>query len=414
MNNNDWLDIAVLEDYLDGKLDVKMMHQVERISLEDPFVAEALAGLSIAPRRAQSISLLQKQLQDRVAQKPVAVKRWHIASHRLSIAAAAAVLFIAISVLFWMRESNNRDLISANSKKKVEVAIAQSNVQPSISAPSNSNLPVYSAPALAVNPVKLAKKSLEKSSPLTVPSAADATISSASELENNSEEILSKNAERLNQESSGTAILPATVSELKRGVNLIAGQIVDENQKPIPQAFVKVNGTVKPVVTDAQGKFVLNADSLRLSKQSRIVVSSAGFRDKEIQFDNSTKLNISLDKIADANTNTMKSKTTVAAPAGINSAVLMPFGGWDAFNIYVKSNNRLGAFPQYSGRQIEVYFKIDSQGSPYQISVKKVSGEYVSQSAVPEEVEAMRLVKNGPKWRGEVDGSDFHQVNIIF
>ena len=59
MNYNEWLDIDVLEDYLDGKLDAKTMHKVERLSLEDPFVAEALAGLSQSPKRTQSLSLLQ-------------------------------------------------------------------------------------------------------------------------------------------------------------------------------------------------------------------------------------------------------------------------------------------------------------------------------------------------------------------
>ena len=59
MNNNEWLAIDVLEDYLDGKLDAKTMHQIEKISLEDVFVAEALAGLSQSPKRNYSLSLLQ-------------------------------------------------------------------------------------------------------------------------------------------------------------------------------------------------------------------------------------------------------------------------------------------------------------------------------------------------------------------
>lgn len=127
MNNNDWLDIDVLEDYLDGKLDAKTMYQIERVSLEDPFVAEALAGLSQSPKRAQSLSLLQKQLQERIAQKPIVQKRWRITSQRLSIASAAAVLFIAVSLLFWMKESRYREQQqAANANKNIEVAIASS------------------------------------------------------------------------------------------------------------------------------------------------------------------------------------------------------------------------------------------------------------------------------------------------
>jgi anti-sigma factor RsiW len=99
--NNDWLDINVLEDYLDGKLDAKAMNRVEREALEDPFVAEALAGLSKAPRRSlESLSMLQKQLHDRVALQKQVKKTSVITWQRLSIAAAAAVLFVSVSVMF--------------------------------------------------------------------------------------------------------------------------------------------------------------------------------------------------------------------------------------------------------------------------------------------------------------------------
>ena len=128
--NKDWLNIEVLEDYLDGKLDAKTMNRVEREALEDPFVAEALFGLSASPKRSlQSLSLLQRQLKSRIDEqketKRVSVITWQ----RLSIAAAAAVLFIAISIMFWMREKNNRETAKAPFKK-IEVILAPTSSQP--------------------------------------------------------------------------------------------------------------------------------------------------------------------------------------------------------------------------------------------------------------------------------------------
>ncbi len=108
--NRDWLAINVLEDYLEGKLDATAMHQVERHALEDPFVAEALAGLTAAPKRSlQSISLLQKQLHDRVAQSKTHQKQSVFTWQRLSIAATAAVIFIAVTIIFWMKENAAHD-----------------------------------------------------------------------------------------------------------------------------------------------------------------------------------------------------------------------------------------------------------------------------------------------------------------
>ncbi len=122
--NNDWLDIAVLEDYLDGKLDAKTMNRVEREALEDPFVAEALAGLSMSPKRSlESLSLLQKQLHERVAEHHSAKKATVITWQRLSIAAAAAVIFISVGIIFWMKQVNYQEMASKQ-PKKIDVNIA--------------------------------------------------------------------------------------------------------------------------------------------------------------------------------------------------------------------------------------------------------------------------------------------------
>lgn len=123
--NNDWIDIELLEDYLDGKLDSKAMHQIEKQALDDPFVAQALAGLSESPRRAsQSVSLLQKQLYERIAQQQVVKKESVFTWQRLSVAAAAAVMFISVSLIFFLRDREARENLAKRQPKRVEVNIA--------------------------------------------------------------------------------------------------------------------------------------------------------------------------------------------------------------------------------------------------------------------------------------------------
>jgi hypothetical protein len=119
--NNDWVDFDVLEDYLDGKLDAKMMNRVEQVALEDPFVAQALAGLSQSPKRSlNSLSLLQKQLEARIAEQHEIKSKSVITWQRLSIAATAAVIFVAVTIMFWMRENNSFNQ-QAKKSKTVEV-----------------------------------------------------------------------------------------------------------------------------------------------------------------------------------------------------------------------------------------------------------------------------------------------------
>lgn len=150
MSDNEWLDIEVLDDYLEGKLDASTMHKVERVSLEDPFVAQALAGLTAVKSRTHTLSILQKKLQERVAQKPVQRKAMRMTSHRLSIGATAAVLFITASVLFWMKETNRREQaqIAANKAKNIEVSIQpQATIAATTSLQEAVALPVGGWPA---------------------------------------------------------------------------------------------------------------------------------------------------------------------------------------------------------------------------------------------------------------------------
>lgn len=117
MINNDWVDFDVLEDYLDGKLDAKTMNRVERVALEDPFVAQALAGLSQSPKRSlNSLSLLQKQLESRIAEQHETKSRSVVTWQRLSIGATAGVIFVAVSIMFWMRQNNTFNQMAKQSK----------------------------------------------------------------------------------------------------------------------------------------------------------------------------------------------------------------------------------------------------------------------------------------------------------
>jgi TonB family protein len=134
--NNDFLDIELLEDYLDGKLDSKTMYQIERQAEEDPFVAQALAGLSESPRRSvQSLSLLQKQLYDRISKQQEQKKRSVYTWQRLSIGAAAAVMFISVSIIFVMRDRQNREQRAKLPGRKVEVTMAPAVPFPTVSMP---------------------------------------------------------------------------------------------------------------------------------------------------------------------------------------------------------------------------------------------------------------------------------------
>jgi hypothetical protein len=415
--NKDWLDIDVLEDYLDGKLDAKTMNRVEREALEDPFVAEALAGLSASPKRSlQSISLLQKQLQDRIAEQRSIKKTSVITWQRLSIAATAAVLFVAVSIVFWMKE-NNRQKELAALPKKVDVTIAPK---------SGANLPVAAteAPAIAAAPaadqkadvaiekaVKAAKSNqyavLDKKK-IGVTSKEAYTTQPLQEVA-----IVGNNVQaKRNVTASASVVMAAPMNELSGRVT------AKDDGMPLVGAVVKIEGTPLQTVTDINGKFSLHADTS--IKAVKISANMIGYDRSELFAKANTPVQISLAPgtaqlnevvvtgYGLAKKEVSKSRSDTASVAGALAGRVAgtdirirgmattpkmasePIGGWNKLFDYIQTNNSFKAEPK-AGFSVELSFKIDKDGKPVNI-------EIVKGAAAKYEDEAIRLILNGPKW----------------
>jgi len=276
--NNDWLDIDILEDYLDGKLDNDAMHRIEKQALEDPFVAQALAGLSESPRRvSQSVSILQKQLYERIAEQEAVKKDSVFTWQRLSVAAAAAVMFTSVSIFFFMRQNVKQEQAAKNRPKSVEVNLA---------------------------PL-----------PAVIDSAKDGNYA---------------------------AIAPA-----------VAGKPVEAGQ-----INPKRDAAIKSAVRNPR---------------------TAGALDQ---------------KVATVMDTTVKSSPVAtmasARVASVMPAVSSPVGGWANFDTYITDNNKLGKGAK-TGKFVELSFSIDAEGTPSDIKI--ITGIDEETNA-----EAVRLLKDGPKW----------------
>ncbi|RYD86034.1 MAG: hypothetical protein EOP54_30890, partial [Sphingobacteriales bacterium] len=96
-------DISQIQAYLNGELDSKAMHQLEREAQADPFLADALDGYAHAAGQQDKLAALQQRLQQRVEPKVRRMLPW------TAIAIAASVVgFIIMAGLFFMRNSGNK------------------------------------------------------------------------------------------------------------------------------------------------------------------------------------------------------------------------------------------------------------------------------------------------------------------
>ena len=284
--NNDWLDIELLEDYLDGKLDSKAMHKIEKQALEDPFVAQALAGLSESPGRAvHSVSLLQKQLYERIAQHQEQKKETVFTWQRLSVAAAAAVMFISVSIMFFMKDREKREQMAKSHPRKVEV-----NIAPAPAVIDSAKNDIYAANIPAVS----------KKQKVVVPGQ------------------LSPARERLQEAAMDKT--PQSYAVQSAPVSVLA------------------DSSVEPVSRTVMGKM-------------------AGVRSQAV--------------------------IATATPA-----VSAPVGGWANFDSYLNEHNKLTG---HAGTFVELNFLINQEGKP--VDIKIIKG-----AAKEFEDEAIRLIKEGPKW----------------
>lgn len=103
MKEDKGFDALLIQKYLDGKLDPKQMHALEEQALNDPFLAEALEGYTYAKQPVeQELSILQRQLKERISIQQENKNIFNFTWQRLSIGAAAGVMFITVAILFWM------------------------------------------------------------------------------------------------------------------------------------------------------------------------------------------------------------------------------------------------------------------------------------------------------------------------
>lgn len=413
--NKDWLDIGVLEDYLDGKLDAKTMNRVEREALDDPFVAEALAGLSESPKRSlQSISLLQKQLHERIAAHQSVKKTSVITWQRLSIAATAAVMFVSISIMFWMRENNHQKEL-AGRPKKVDVTIAPT--IPAVEAPAVQAAPVIASSSAdqvrekeidrAVKAAKINTYAarVKKTVAVPVPQAAPQQLNEVAIVAYGTQQ-----KQRITGAVSSLAILDAG--------NILSGKVVAQDDgKPLPGVSVRMIGTHLTAVTDINGEFKIKADTS--VKEGELRVNYIGFKAKELLAKANQPVNVSLvpDNSAlnevvvvgygnakkkelaidsDKVNNALAGKTAGIRIRGMSTLpnkkamISNPVEGWDKLWTYLELNN---AFKneKKTGQVVEVSFKIDKDGRPIDVKVEKGADEKYEQ-------EAIRLILNGPKW----------------
>lgn len=409
---------ADIEKYHKGLLSPAEMNELEKAALDDPFLADAVEGYRVTTVDVSSdLSELKQNLADRVAGKKVisiapgenSFKWWKV---------AAAVVILAGLGYFIFRvstENKNKEVaVKLEEKKLTEPLSVRPDSNRSITVESTSVVGTNEQPVTKIKPNPEKKKTvitdleteagkddlavgIPEASPPTVnhkqpndsiggdgsigvkaPAAVEKRSVSAYDKEN--EGLSSKKEEALNN---------------RQRENYFNGRVRDANNNPLP--FANITNTRDNVGTyaDAQGRFTLVSPDSVLN----VEVRSVGFENSTVQIKNNVSGN---DVVLQEDKSTgkkvlsfQKPDTNLSRMANIRFEELEPADGWSNYNTYLANNINI---PEDVNRkedvkgQVRISFEVNQQGDPVNIRVEKPL-------CVKCDEEAIRVVKQGPKWK---------------
>ncbi|MDR1667510.1 MAG: carboxypeptidase-like regulatory domain-containing protein [Bacteroidales bacterium] len=370
--------------YLRGKRKGKEAHRLERISMTDAFLADAMEGFETVPGdHASAIKRLQTAVAGKSRSGTYAVRYW--------AAIAASLLLLGGAGLLLLR------------KETPELP-----PQENILADRTELFPIDdakkpSAPELAEN-----RSAVLKPEPDMQETAETAAVISEEIQDRLAPPAVITVAE--NEKSSAVDTSPSgDIRHMAEMKHLIRGLVTDESGQPLPGATLQVKDAHNGVFADREGRFEMEA-----ADSAVIVASFVGYRNSEFKADTSPLLiamqenSEALDEVVVVAFGRQKKQSpvgavaTVAGPATEETAEKLPQPviGKKAYRRYLERHRvRPGGACAGVKGEVVIRFGVDENRRP--------AGLTVEQSLCPDaDREAMRLITEGCDWvRGTKDAT---------
>ena len=423
-----------IEKYQKGELSKGERHAMEKAALDDPFLADALEGYaSTGTDIEKDLADLKHRMALRLGQGklvPLASVNkkqysWMRVAAMLVILAGGAI--IASQFLFNKKQAD----IAVNEKQNLPATDSSA----SVAAPSNQNVILRDSVQPGSSDIEKTT-SAQAGGTATAPRKNEETVTNVSDQDmptaryerdsrkdnevNNVQtqptvaeekaktEAKEKQLYNKQQADRELAAKRAAANEpqvINQGVvsrsrinntNIFRGRVTDNSNRGLPFANVTSLRDNVGTYTDASGYFTLTAPDSVINVQVR----SLGFDNNYAQLRNTSPTNQVVmaeddKKLAEVVVNSRKANSTQQQSMEKPKAVEpMPVDGWDKYDLYLANNlNKPADYNSNEGgqKQVELSFEINKRGEPVDVKVEKS----VCKSC---DLEAIRLVKEGPKW----------------
>lgn len=459
-NNIKTFTAADIEKYHKGLLSAKQMHELEKAALDDPFLADALEGYAVAGVNATAdIAELKKRL----AEKTEGAKVISINGDRRKafpwLKAAAAVVIVAGSALLanqFLFNKKSDNIAQAEPVKKEEIKTTDSSVLPNTTVATGADTKATAPATPGMNPTeKLVTTSEDKSvsrkakkdeesdgntavrdqtadistkNPAPVvnelakieteqPKIKTAEPNKPGQQEIARQEVKNKPANTYKKQADNkdvasgqstmqdgelkqnrsVAASPKTDDQYRNNAtNTFRGRITDANNTGVPFANVTNPQDNVGTYSDARGYFNLTYPDTVLNVQVR----SIGFENNNVQLKNNVVNNqviLQDDRsLSEVVINTQKPNAAARSQEpNVKMEESEPTDGWDNYDSYLANNlNPPEEFKtkQANKAEVAVSFEVDKNGEPANFKIEK-------SLCAKCDKEAIRLIKDGPKWK---------------
>ncbi|NDV64779.1 energy transducer TonB [Bacteroides sp. 224] len=371
--------------YITGSRKGKEAHRIEKDAMRDPFLADALEGYDKVKGSHQSnAELLQKRIQSKTKQKQQTLRAWSVA--------ASILVVIGLGTYFLVNETHlspDTDLYTVSS--------------PVIHQEDSTKPDPIPVPAIAETTPK-AKKAPKALAKVSVP-GSDIQVQEITVAE---ESVFADNI-TIKVDSQALTRSKKNFTGAYNTSSLIKGKVLSQSGEPLIGVNVSIDG--KPgsgTVSDIDGNFELKANNGSMLKFNYI-----GLEPVSLKADTSKPMLIAMkedegNRLCEVVVSTgiiPRDKVDLTESVSIisqkelkdtkDTAQPAPVDGWKAYRKYLKKNLiRPTDECKKTKGEVTLSFHIDSLGNPQNIMVIKTLCPSADQ-------EAIRLVKEGPKWTVE-------------
>ncbi|EHQ26762.1 energy transducer TonB family protein [Mucilaginibacter paludis] len=380
-----------IKKYLNGELNAKEMHALEKEAQNDPFLMDALEGYDIIGAD-QEANL--EEIKDLFNERVNPTERRSLVLWRILPIAASVLIALSIGLIWFLPRNDEPKAPIAQTLHKIEndKPVVDKQQQPA----SQANTQIVKEIQTETAPVKenpAATQRIASHQHKTKLNANGATAGHAETTDQPAQtiaQVLANRAQSLEIQNTAPAV-PVKPVDKK-----ISGIITDPTGHALSGVKIAVKGTPLTAVTDANGAFTIT----ELPAQGTLSIAYAGYETRQVPLNNTDSIKVVLKESA-------TELATVSVPGYVDddkpSHQSHPLMGWKAFRDYLRKN---AVMPDGETGRVKLAFKVSADGSIKGIRVIRGKSDAMNQKA-------MELVLNGPEWKG-MDESKELKLKIRF